>query len=295
MSSKIPFGGELMLEEKASEELKRLPDEGLDEYINRMREGGVKMPSVAMIKTPEQILGCREAGRINSLVLDAVQREIRVGMTTADIDEVVREETKRLGGKCATLGYQGFPKSVCTSVNDVVCHGIPSKKEKLYEGDIVNVDCTTIFEGYYGDASRMFSFGEISETAKRLISVTGESVELAARSIRPYSSTLGDIGYQICTHVSANGFSVVREIGGHGVGLKMHEDPFVCHTGIAGRGILLVPGMIFTIEPMVNEGKAKFYVDSKDGWTVRTLDGSLSAQIECEILVTEDGIEVLSK
>ena len=284
-----------MLEEMASLDLRRLSGEGLEEYINRMREGGVKMPTSAMIKTPEQIAGCREAGRINSMVLDAVEREIRCGMTTADIDEIVTEETKRLGGKCATLGYEGFPKSVCTSVNDVVCHGIPSKKERLYEGDIVNVDCTTIFEGYYGDASRMFTLGEISDTAKKLISVTGESVELAASSIRPYSSTLGDIGYAICTHVRANGFSVVREIGGHGVGLKMHEDPFVCHTGIAGRGILLIPGMIFTIEPMVNEGRAKFYVDSKDGWTVRTLDGGLSAQIEWEILVTDDGIEVLSK
>lgn len=276
-------------------ELRPLDGEELSDYISRMREMGIKMPTPSMIKTPEQILGCREAGRINSLVLDAVEREIRVGMSTADVDEIVRSETKRLGGRCATFGYEGFPKSVCTSLNDVVCHGIPSRKQIIREGDILNVDCTTVFEGYYGDASRMFTFGDISPTAEKLISVTAESVRLAASGIRPYESTLGDIGYAICTYVRANGFSVVREIGGHGVGLKMHEDPFVCHTGIAGRGILLIPGMIFTIEPMVNEGRARFYIDRKDGWTVRTEDGGLSAQVEWEILVTEDGIEVLSK
>lgn len=275
--------------------LLRHDGEACEDYILRMRELGVKMPTPAMIKTPEQIIGCREAGRINSMVLDAVQKEIREGITTADIDDIVREETKRLGGVCAPYGYQGFPKSVCTSVNDVVCHGIPSKKEKLYGGDIINVDCTTVYGGYYGDASRMFAIGEISPEAKRLIEVTRESVELAVSAIRPYSSTLGDIGYAICTHVRAEGYSVVREIGGHGVGLKMHEDPFVCHTGIAGRGILLIPGMILTVEPMVNEGKAKFYIDKKDGWTVRTLDGGLSAQIEYEILITESGTEILSK
>ena len=277
--------------------MERRPMEGESslDYITRMREQGIKMPTPQMIKTPEQIEGCREAGRINSLVLDAVEKEIRVGMTTAEIDEIVREETRRLGGRCATLGYEGFPKSVCTSINDVVCHGIPSSKVKLYEGDIVNVDCTTVYEGYYGDASRMFRIGEVSEVAEKLISVTAESVKRAVECIKPYESTLGDIGYAICTYVRENGFSVVREIGGHGVGLKMHEDPYVCHTGIAGKGILLIPGMIFTIEPMVNEGRAKFYIDKKDGWTVRTSDGGLSCQIEHEVLVTEDGVEILSR
>jgi methionyl aminopeptidase len=279
-----------------SEELRRpFSGETTEEYIERMRRLGISMPTVKMIKTPKQIEGCREAGRINSLVLDAVEREIRAGMSTAQIDEIVSEETRRLGGKCATLGYEGFPRSVCTSVNDVICHGIPSEKQILKEGDIVNVDCTTVFDGYFGDASRMFSIGDVSPTAQKLVSVTEESVRLAASAIKPYESTLGDIGYTICTYVRSNGFSVVREIGGHGVGLKMHEDPFVCHTGIAGRGILLIPGMIFTIEPMVNEGRAKFTIDKSDGWTVRTLDGGLSAQVEYEVLVTESGIEILSR
>ena len=272
-----------------------LSGETTEEYIDRMRGAGISMPSAKMIKSAEQIEGCREAGRINSLVLDAVEREIKVGMTTLEIDEIVRSETRRLGGKCATLGYEGFPRSVCTSVNNVICHGIPSKDEVLRDGDIVNVDCTTVYGGYYGDASRMFRIGEVSPVAEKLIDVTAESVRLAIETIKPYESTLGDIGYAICTYVRSNGFSVVREIGGHGVGLKMHEDPFVCHTGIAGRGIRLIPGMIFTIEPMVNEGRAKFYIDKRDGWTVRTLDGGLSAQVEHEILVTEQGVEILSR
>jgi methionyl aminopeptidase len=279
-----------------NEELRRpFSGETTEKYIERMRKLGVSMPSIKMIKNPKEIEGCREAGRVNSLVLDAVEREIGVGVTTARIDEIVREETGRLGGKCATFGYEGFPKSVCTSVNDVVCHGIPSEDTVLREGDIVNVDCTTVYGGYFGDASRMFRIGEVSPTADKLIDVTTESVRLAEQTIKPYESTLGDIGYAICTYVRNNGFSVVREIGGHGVGLKMHEDPYVCHTGIAGRGILLIPGMIFTVEPMVNEGKAKFFIDNKDGWTVRTADGGLSAQVEHEILVTEQGIKILSR
>ena len=271
------------------------PGEPAEEYIRRMRAIGFRMPSARMIKTKEQIEGCREAGRINSLVLDAVSREIRVGMTTADVDDIVTEETRRLGGKPACLGYEGFPKSVCTSVNNVVCHGIPSKRRVLREGDILNVDCTTLYKGYFGDASRMYTFGEISPTARRLVDTTAEAVELAVSHIKPYSSHLGDIGYYIKNHARKNGFTVVREIGGHGVGLKMHEDPYVCHTGLLGNGMVLLPGMIFTVEPMINEGSPQFYIDPSDGWTVYTKDGGLSAQIEYELLVTEDGVEILSK
>ena len=248
-----------------------------------------------MIKTEEEIAGCREAGRINSLVLDAVEKEIRVGMSTYEIDEIVVSETKRLGGKSATLGYEGFPASVCTSVGSVICHGIPSKNKILREGDIINVDCTTIYGGYYGDASRMFTIGEVSQTARRLVEITKEAVELAVSHIIPYQTRLGDIGSVIGTHARSAGFSVVREIGGHGVGLKMHEDPFVAHTGIAGCGMVLLPGMIFTIEPMINEGRPTFYIDPRDGWTVYTSDGKLSAQTEYELLITEDGVEILSK
>ncbi len=271
------------------------PGESFSEYRERLRAFGVKMPTEKMIKTPKEIEGCREAGRINSLVLDRVEREISVGMSTADIDAIVVSELSALGATSATLGYEGFPASVCTSVNSVICHGIPSRNEILREGDIINVDCTSVYGGYFGDASRMFSFGKISDSARRLIEVTREAVEMCVAAIKPYETRLGDIGHIINSHAKKNGFSVVREIGGHGVGLAMHEDPFVCHTGLPGRGLLLVPGMIFTVEPMINEGRARFYIDQKDGWTVRTLDGKLSAQIEYELLVTESGVEILSK
>lgn len=271
------------------------PGESFSEYRERLRAFGVKMPTEKMIKTPKEIDGCREAGRINSLVLDRVEREISVGMSTADIDAIVVSELSALGATSATLGYEGFPASVCTSVNSVICHGIPSRNEILREGDIINVDCTSVYGGYFGDASRMFSFGKISDSARRLIEVTREAVEMCVAAIKPYETRLGDIGHIINSHAKKNGFSVVREIGGHGVGLAMHEEPFVCHTGLPGRGLLLVPGMIFTVEPMINEGRARFYIDQKDGWTVRTLDGKLSAQIEYELLVTESGVEILSK
>lgn len=269
--------------------------EGIKEYIQRLRALGHKAPSSAMIKSQKDIEGCRLAGKINSLVLDAVSREIEAGMTTQDIDDIVMRETRALGAKPACLGYEGFPRAVCTSLNSVVCHGIPSEREVIREGDILNVDCTTFYEGYFGDASRMYTFGKISSEAQELIRITEEAVELAARSIKPYESHLGDIGYYINKHARQHGCRVVREIGGHGIGLKMHEDPYVCHVGTLGAGMVLLPGMIFTIEPMINLGKSGVYIDPRDGWTVYTLDGSLSAQIEYEVLVTDDGYEILSK
>ena len=269
--------------------------EAVADYIMRMKAAGYRMPSPKMIKSESQIDGCREAGRVNSLILDAVEREAEVGMTTADIDGIVMRETRALGGKPACLGYEGFPRAVCTSPNNVVCHGIPSERQKIREGDILNVDCTTVYGGYFGDASRMLTFGNISETAERLVRVTAEAVELAISNIKPYESHLGDVGFYIGSHVRRHGFSVVRDIGGHGVGLGMHEDPYVAHTGMLGHGMLLIPGMIFTVEPMVNEGKSGFYIDPRDGWTVYTSDGRLSAQIEHEILITEEGVEILSR
>ncbi|MBO5101389.1 MAG: type I methionyl aminopeptidase, partial [Clostridia bacterium] len=212
------------------------PGESFSEYRERLRAFGVKMPTEKMIKTPKEIEGCREAGRINSLVLDRVEREISVGMSTADIDAIVVSELRSLGATSATLGYEGFPASVCTSLNSVICHGIPSRSEIIREGDIINVDCTSVYGGYFGDASRMFSFGKISDSARRLIDVTREAVEMCVEAIKPYETRLGDIGHIINSHAKKNGFSVVREIGGHGVGLAMHEDPFVCHTGLPGRG-----------------------------------------------------------
>jgi methionyl aminopeptidase len=276
------------------QQLRELCSEGRHgEAIARLRTKGYKTPTNAMIKTPEQIKGCRMAGEINSKVLDVVEREIKVGMSTQDIDDIVMEETKKLGGIPACLGYEGFPKSVCTSVNNVVCHGIPSKKVKLKSGDIVNVDCTTEVNGYFGDSSRMFLIGECSDEAKKLVAVTKECLDNAVKGIKPYSPA-GDIGDIVSSHARKNGYTVEKELGGHGVGLAMHEDPFISHTAKKGTGMILAPGMVFTIEPMINAGKAGVCIDDNDGWTIYTWDDSLSAQWEYTLLMTESGIEILS-
>ena len=270
-----------------------LPRETLA-MMEALRAEGKQLPNLKLIKTPAQIEGIRRAGDVNTRVLDAVEREIAPGMTTEDIDRIVARETKALGGRCAPLGFEGFPKSVCTSTNDVVCHGIPSEKTVLRAGDIVNVDCTTEYGGYYGDASRMFCIGDVSDEARRLVEVTRQSVNEALAHLAPYTATLGDIGYYINTYVTQFGYSVVRTIGGHGVGLAMHEDPYVCHVGRKGHGMTLVPGMVFTIEPMVNAGREEYDVRGKEAWEVYTRDGSLSAQWEHTVLITETGYEILS-
>lgn len=265
-----------------------------DKELEEFKKKGNIVPPRKLIKNQEQIAGIREASRINTLILDKVASEIKAGMTTEDINKIVHEETLKLGGRPAPLGYCGFPKSVCTSVNNVVCHGIPSKNQVLKEGDIVNVDCTTEVNGYYGDSSRMFMIGEVGAEAEKLVRVTKECLDHAFSKLKPYSH-VGDIGHYVNKMARANGFSVVKELGGHGVGLAMHEDPFVNHTAKLGTGMLLVPGMVFTIEPMINSGRAAVYIDAYDGWTVRTQDGSLSAQWEYTILMTETGAEVLAK
>jgi len=213
--------------------------------------------------------------------------------STEDINTLVHEYTISHGGTPAPLGYCGYPKSVCTSVNNVICHGIPSPDEILKDGDIINVDVTTILNGYYADASRMFCIGEVSPEAKKLVQVTKESVDLALKEVKPWGF-LGDIGFVISEYIHANGYTVLRDIGGHGVGNDFHEDPYVCHVGKRGKGMLLVPGMVFTIEPMVNAGKEEFFQDEENGWTIYTKDGSLSAQWEYTVLVTEDGAEIIT-
>lgn len=265
-----------------------------DEKLEGFRKKGCIVPPHSLIKNEKQIEGIREACRINTLILDKVASEIKEGMTTGDIDRIVVNETKRLGGKSGCLGYEGYPKSVCTSVNDVVCHGIPSDKVKLKAGDIVNVDCTTKVNGYFGDSSRMFEIGKVSDEAHKLVTVTKECLDKAVQEIKPYCH-VGDIGDIVSRHAKENGFSVVKELGGHGVGLKMHEEPFVNHTAKKGTGMLLVPGMVFTIEPMINAGKAGVCVDDSDGWTIYTWDDSLSAQWEYTLLMTEKGVEILAK
>ena len=231
---------------------------------------------------------------MNTAVLDHVAAHIKAGMSTAEIDKLVYDFTKEHGGIPAPLGYEGFPKSVCTSINNVVCHGIPDENEILEEGDIINVDVSTILNGYYSDASRMFTIGELSPEAERIVRVTRECVELGLKEAKPWGH-LGDIAHAINSHAKANGYSVVEEIGGHGIGLDFHEDPFVSYVTPKGSEMVLVPGMIFTIEPMINEGSPDFFIDEENDWTVYTIDDGLSAQVEYMVLITEDGAEVLTK
>lgn len=265
-----------------------------DQKLENYEVMGDEVPEHYMIKTPAQIEGVRRAGIINNQILDLVEEMIRPGISTEDINTLVHENTIKLGGIPAPLNFEGYPKSVCISINDVVCHGIPDPNRILQEGDIVNVDVTTIFNGYYADASRMFGVGKVSDEALRLMQVTKESVDLALKETRAWGH-LGDIGAAISEHIYANGFTVVREIGGHGVGVDFHEEPWVSHIGTRGTDMLLVPGMIFTIEPMVNAGKADVVQDDNDGWTIYTKDGSLSAQWEYTVLITEEGPEVLAR
>lgn len=265
----------------------------LDERIAEFRLKGARVPNHKMIKNHQQIEGIRKAGEINTMVLDKVSEYVKEGVSTGELDEIIHKYTLELGAIPSCLGYEGYPKSVCTSINEVVCHGIPDPNRILQDGDIINVDCTTTFEGYVGDASRMFCIGNVPDETKKLVQVTKECLELGLNEVKPWGF-LGDIGYVINKHARANGFTVVREIGGHGVGLEVHEEPWVNHIGQRGKGMLLVPGMVITIEPMVNQGKPDVYQDDEDGWTIYTEDGKPSAQWEYTILVTEDGHEVLS-
>ena len=266
---------------------------GFDEKIEMYEAEGHIVPSRDIIKTPAQIEKIKESCKINIAVLDLVEKNIREGMNTAEIEKMVYDLTVKMGGVPATLNYRGFPYSLCTSVNEQVCHGFPSENVILKSGDIVNVDCSTILDGYFSDSSRMFCIGEVSEEKRKLVEVTKECVYRGLEQVKPWGF-LGDIGEAVNSHAKANGYSVVREIGGHGIGLEFHEDPWVGYTTKRGEDMLLVPGMIFTIEPMVNMGKPDIYTDDKNGWEIYTRDGLPSAQWEIMVLVTEDGYEVLS-
>jgi len=265
----------------------------IDTKIDSLRRAGCEVLPRALIKTKAQLDGIRESGRRNSEILDRVAERICPGMTTLEIDRIVHETTLKLGGTPAPLGYEGFPKSVCTSVNDQVCHGIPSDDVILEEGDIVNVDVSTLYNGFYADSSRMFVIGRTSPEAQRLVDVARECVLKGAEVVKPWGF-LGDVAKVASTIARENGFSIVREIGGHGIGLEFHEDPWVGYTEPEAPGVLLVPGFVFTIEPMVNMGEPDIFRDSDDGWTIYTEDGLPSAQWEITIAVTEDGHEILA-
>ena len=274
--------------------IKGQPLTELDKKILYIQNKGHLVPTRKLIKTPEQIEGIRRSSVINTGVLDLIQKEIKEGMSTAVIDKLVYDYTVGHGAIPAPLNYEGFPKSVCTSINEVVCHGIPSEKEILRDGDIINVDVSTILDGYYSDASRMFMIGNVSPEKQKLVQVAKECLEIGIKAAKPFGF-VGDIGNAIQKHAEKNGFSVVRDLCGHGVGLEFHEEPFVSYVTPKGSEMVLVPGMMFTIEPMINQGSPEFYVDEDNGWTVYTDDDGLSAQIEYMVLIKEDGVEVLTK
>lgn len=263
-----------------------------DDQIAYIEAQGHIVPTHKMIKTPEQIEKIKESCKINVAVLDYIQQNIKEGITTAQIDKWVYDITTDMGGIPAPLNYNGFPFSVCTSLNDQVCHGFPSEKVVLKNGDILNVDCSTILNGYFSDSSRMFCIGDVSAENKKLVEVAKECLEVGAKEVKPWGF-LGDMGQAVFDHAKANGYSVVEQIGGHGVGLEFHEDPWVGYISKRGEDMLMVPGMIFTIEPMVNMGKADVFTDEKTGWEVYTKDGKPSAQWEIMVLVTENGNEIL--
>ena len=253
------------------------------------------IPSHKMIKSPKDIEGIKKASDINNRMLDMIESRIKAGVSTLDIDNWCVEFLKENNATSADFNYEGYPKSICTSVNDVVCHGIPNEKTILKDGDIINVDATTEYMGYYADASRMFMIGEVSLNAKRLVEETKECLNVGMAQIKPFYSQVHDIGIAIERYARSKGYSVVMEYCGHGVGYKMHEDPYVLHYASYEASVLLVPGMVITIEPMINEGSRHIRFKQGDDWSSYTKDGKLSAQWEHTILITEDGYEILSK
>ena len=246
------------------------------------------------IKTAEELAKMRIAGRLAGEVLDMIAPHVKIGVSTAELDKICHDYMVDVQGCIpAPLDYHGFPKSICTSINEVVCHGIPGDKKILKDGDILNIDITVIKDGYHGDTSKMFHIGGVRPHNERLVNITQECLYKAIEIVKP-GTTLGDIGHIIQKHAEANYYSIVREYCGHGIGAVFHEEPQVLHYGTKGAGLVLKEGMVFTIEPMLNAGKRHVKLNKKDGWTVTTKDGRPSAQWEHTIAVTKDGVEVLT-
>lgn len=264
-----------------------------DEKIEEFEGAGHIVPSHEILKNAEQIEKIKESAKINIAVLDYVAEHIKAGISTAEIDKWVYDITTKMGGVPAPLNFEGFPKSVCTSINNEVCHGIPSEDVIIKDGDIINVDVSTNLNGYFSDSSRMFCIGNVSEENRRLVEETKNAVYEGLKQVKPWGF-LGDMGQAVNDYVKSKGYSVVREVGGHGIGLEFHEDPWVSYISKKGSEMLMVPGMIFTIEPMVNAGKPDIFVDEDNGWTIYTEDNSMSAQWEIQVLVTEDGYEIIA-
>lgn len=264
-----------------------------DEKIEEFEVAGHIVPSHEILKNAEQIEKIKESAKINIAVLDYVAEHIKAGISTAEIDKWVYDITTKMGGVPAPLNFEGFPKSVCTSINNEVCHGIPSEDVIIKDGDIINVDVSTNLNGYFSDSSRMFCIGNVSEENRKLVEETKNAVYEGLKQVKPWGF-LGDMGQAVNDYIKSKGYSVVREVGGHGIGLEFHEDPWVSYISKKGTEMLMVPGMMFTIEPMVNAGKPDIFVDEDNGWTIYTEDNSMSAQWEIQVLVTEDGYEIIA-
>ena len=246
------------------------------------------------LKSSAELKRMRDAGRLAAEVLNETGLRVKAGVSTLELNDFAHKLTLKRGAESAPLNYKGFPKSICTSVNNVVCHGIPSKNEVLKEGDIINLDITVILNGYHGDTSRMFSIGQIEDTASILLKDTEEAMWIGIRTIRP-GGRISDIGEAIDTFLTPRQYGIVRDLTGHGIGRKFHEEPSVPHYRQNRVRNVMRPGMTFTVEPMVNRGDWRVLFDETDGWTVRTVDGSLSAQFEHTCAVTEDGYEILTQ
>jgi methionyl aminopeptidase len=246
-----------------------------------------------IIKTPEQIEGIRKSSKLAGAALEYITEFVKEGVSTEFLNRKIDDFIRQHGAIPATLGYGGYPKSSCISLNEVVCHGIPSEQVILKNGDILNIDVTTILNGYFGDTSKMYTVGEVAPRALELIEATKHCLNLGIQQVRP-GNHIGNIGHAISTYAKAKGYGVVYEFCGHGVGIKFHEEPQIDHTSRRNSGPIMKPGMTFTIEPMINEGRAGTKVDKLDKWTARTVDNKLSAQFEHTSLVTNNGCEVLS-
>jgi len=250
----------------------------------------------AIIKTPTQIEGIKKSCRLASQTLDYITPFIKEGINTEKINQLIHQFILKNSARPAPLNYKGFPKSICTSLNDVVCHGIPSSKQILKSGDILNIDVTTILNGYYGDTSRMFTIGQVSKEAELLVKRTKKAMMMAIKKLAPNKYLNDCVGKIIEPYIKKFGYSSVRDLCGHGVGIKFHEDPSVFFYDIKQKDVLLKPGMVLTVEPMVNASPSwQIATDINDGWTIRTTDGALSAQWEHTVLITKKGHEILSK
>lgn len=246
-----------------------------------------------VIKTAAQIEGIRKSSQLAGNTLKFISDYVKEGVNTLYLDDLIEQYMRDHGAIPATLGYHGFPKSSCISLNEVICHGIPNEKTILKKGDILNIDVTTILDGFFGDTSTMFTIGDVSKQAAKLVEDTEDALYLGIEQVKP-DNYFGNIGFVIGRFAKAKKYSVVYEFCGHGVGLEFHEEPQVEHISQRNSGEIMKPGMIFTIEPMINLGKPRAVIDKKDGWTARTIDNRLSAQFEHTILVTKEGYEILT-